>query len=386
MSRPTPWRSVAVRTLVSGVVLGVLALTLDMDEIARRFGRADPRWILAALGVSVAQVALSAWRWRYTARRLGLRLPFREALREYYLATFLNQALPGGVLGDVSRAWRQARRGPSRASAARSVLLERASGQVVMLAGAGACAIALTMRLGLFSSVPWPSEPGVGVGVLAGGVALTGMVAMALRRGNPDPRARSWLPGRSRPVGDSGREANRRVVEAARALEGGPETPLGRLLRETWTEARRAFLHGRAFAVQLGTSLLVVASYVLVFVFACRAVGIETPLPTLGLLIPPVLVAMLIPVSLAGWGLREGAAAALWAAVGLPAAEGTAASVMYGVLVLVSSLPGALLLVRLSLEKKTRRGDPGRRGHPSRDERSDTGAGGPTPGSRWERG
>ena len=54
---------------------------------------------------------------------------------------------------------------------------------------------------------------------------------------------------------------------------------------------------------------------------------------------------MLIPVTVAGWGLREGAAAVLWGAVGLAAADGVVVSVAYGLLVLIGSLPGALFLM-----------------------------------------
>ena len=53
------------------------------------------------------------------------------AVREYYLAMFLNQVLPGGVLGDVTRAWRHARL-EDTGRAVRAVVFERASGQLVM--------------------------------------------------------------------------------------------------------------------------------------------------------------------------------------------------------------------------------------------------------------
>ncbi len=49
----------------------------------------------------------------------------------------------------------------------------------------------------------------------------------------------------------------------------------------------------------------------------------------------------------AGWGVREGAAAVLWGAVGLSAVDGVAISVAYGLLVLFSTLPGGLILVGL---------------------------------------
>jgi len=57
-----------------------------------------------------------------------------------------------------------------------------------------------------------------------------------------------------------------------------------------------------------------------------------------------LLLSMVIPLTVAGWGIREGAAAVLWPMVGLPAEQGVALSVGYGALVLVSSLPGVVFL------------------------------------------
>jgi len=62
------------------------------------------------------------------------------AMREYYLAGFLNQVLPGGVVGDVNRAWRHARApvgeplsGKATRAIVHAVMLERLSGQLVLL-------------------------------------------------------------------------------------------------------------------------------------------------------------------------------------------------------------------------------------------------------------
>ena len=59
-----------------------------------------------------------------------------------------------------------------------------------------------------------------------------------------------------------------------------------------------------------------------------------------------VLLAAAIPLNVAGWGPREGAAAWAFAAAGLGAAQGTTVAVVYGVLALVATLPGAVLLTR----------------------------------------
>ena len=71
----------------------------------------------------------------------------------------------------------------------------------------------------------------------------------------------------------------------------------------------------------------------------------ETPTLVLLPLVAPVLMTMLIPVTVAGWGLRESAAAVLWGAVGLTAADGVAVSLAYGLIVLLCSLPGAVVLL-----------------------------------------
>jgi hypothetical protein len=57
-----------------------------------------------------------------------------------------------------------------------------------------------------------------------------------------------------------------------------------------------------------------------------------------------VIAAMVLP-NVAGWGPREGVAAWVFGAAGLGAGRGVATAVVYGVMTLVASLPGAAVLV-----------------------------------------
>jgi len=125
-------------------------------------------------------------------------------------------------------------------------------------------------------------------------------------------------------------------------------------------DVRRALLDGVALPVQLVTSTAVVASYLAVFVMAGRAVQLDTPALMLAMLAGPLLMTMLVPVTIAGWGLREVAAAALWSAAGLSPTDGVAVSVSYGLIVLVSSVPGAVVLglTLLRSEDRDRTADP----------------------------
>lgn len=287
------------RLAVSVALLWLVSRWIDLGAVLSRFSELSLEWVALGLAITVLQVGVLAWRWRYTAARLGVDLPLREALGEYYLGILLNQLLPGGVAGDVSRAWRHTRTGAPTGPAVRAVILERASAQVVMT-----CAAIVSILL-----LPWAAgvvRAAVGAVLLAAGLACYRVVLPRLVRG------------------------------------AGEESTTGRL----WADTRRALFSVDAFAAQLVSALSVVGSYIAVFVVAARAVGVETPIASILPLVAPVLMTMLIPVTVAGWGIREAAAAALWGLTGLAPEDGAAISVTYGLLVLVSSAPGLAVLMQ----------------------------------------
>ncbi|WP_280539032.1 lysylphosphatidylglycerol synthase transmembrane domain-containing protein [Chromohalobacter sp. 11-W] len=295
-----PANATLARLGVSLVLLGVIAWQLDARALRDAFVAPAPGWLLLALAISVPQVVLSAWRWRLTARRMGLTLPLRRAVAEYYVATFLNQVLPGGVIGDASRAWRHARSSSDRPRAWRAVIIERLSGQLML---------ALIAIVGLLAS------PTLRDSVLSG-LARLGNAPVVLTTGI--------------------------IVLSGLAIWGYRRPPTW--LRDTLGDLSTALVASRMWLWQCLSSLGVVASYIAVYAITARAIGADIDLATLLPLIPPVLMVMAIPLSVAGWGLRESAAALVWIGAGLDPAQGVAISLIYGVIVLISSLPGAWLL------------------------------------------
>ena len=343
MKARSPRRRLLARLLPALFSLGLLAALLaqlDIAALRAAFAAPSPPWLALALALSVPQMALSAWRWQLTAASLDAPLPFRHAFAEYYLGSFLNQVLPGGVIGDANRARRHARRplaanralgaklgtrarpasgadsgsgsgfsaesaAGTRSSAWLAVLLERSSGQVAMLLCALATLLfsptiahvlgALSGRLRELGTSPAPLALGLGALVVL-------VMALILRRST---------------------------------------------LLHTFAHAvQRALLAPALLWRQLLSSLALATSYIAVYFCCTRMLGIDTPASTLLALIPWVLLAMAIPLSMAGWGLREGAAALLWAAAGLEVSQGVAISIAYGTVVLTSTLPGAWVLLR----------------------------------------
>lgn len=108
--------------------------------------------------------------------------------------------------------------------------------------------------------------------------------------------------------------------------------------------------HGARFlTVVVLASLIAVAGHVAIFVVAARVVGVALPLSALLPLALLVLVVAGLPLNVAGWGPREGAAAWAFAASGATAAQGLAVAVAFGAVVTVATLPGGVVLLRRAM-------------------------------------
>lgn len=306
-SKPGFRLSPATRWFVTLGILLLVGLWLDLPAIIDELRRFSLVVIIPVALLTIFQVVVSAWRWQYTASCLDLSLPMLVAVREYYLATFLNQVLPGGVLGDVNRAWRHSQDSRSRLASVHAVVIERLSGQCAL--GLVTGALGLWLMSGVLS-VPATEDAASwygGLGVLA--IVLIATVA---------------------------------ILRIRRRLVG--------YLAYLRKDLRRGLLRWPVFPVQLISSLLVVSAYLGVFMLLALGAGYLTDLQMAGKVLALsslLLMAMILPFTVAGWGVREGAAALLWPLVGLPAEQGVALSVGYGLVVLVSSLPGALFVVSL---------------------------------------
>lgn len=282
------WLKLAIGVAIVGALVWKVGANGFVDG-ARVLGPVD---VAAALVIGLATTVLCAWRWCLVARRLGLRLPLGRAVADYYRALFLNAVLPAGVLGDVQRAVRHGRQEGDVGAGVRAVVLERMAGQAVVIVAGVVVLLAGPARL-------------AGLIVVAGiGVLAVGYLA-----------ARRWISTGSR---------WRRTVDDVRS---------GLLARDAWP--------GVALL-----SALALAGHITLFLIAMKAAGATQSAEQLLPIVVVALLAMGLPVNVGGWGPREGVTALMFAAAGLGAAQGLTAAVAYGLLGLVASLPGALMLVR----------------------------------------
>src|SRR6202043_2929659 len=105
-------------------------------------------------------------------------------------------------------------------------------------------------------------------------------------------------------------------------------------------------------------SVLVVAGHTATFVIAARVAGSTAPLGELVALLMVVQTAMVIPLSIGGWGLREGVAAWAFGAAGLGAATGVTVATLYAVIMLAAVTPGAGVLLTDAVRRRRDQGQP----------------------------
>ncbi|WP_277455388.1 lysylphosphatidylglycerol synthase transmembrane domain-containing protein [Janibacter sp. DB-40] len=277
-----PW----LRPTIGAAILAVLLWQVGAAPFVTALTEVTWWSLLAALVITVLTTVCAAWRWSTVATGLGVRIGLPAAVAAYYRSQFLNSVLPGGVLGDVHRAVRHGHDVHRMGRGVRSVVWERVLGQVVQ--------VVLTVVLLLV--LPSPVHALVAI-------AVVGLVAVGL--GFALVRVSGVLL-----------DDLRRILRVAGA-------PVGIAL----------------------TSGLAVLGHVTVFLVAMSASGVEVSFGRQVALALIVLLGAAIPTSLAGWGPREGVAAWAFEAAGLGAAAGVSVAVLYGVLALVATLPGALLLV-----------------------------------------
>ncbi len=295
---PSWWA--AVRLAGGVAVLAVVAWRLGTGPFVEGISTITAGSLLAAAAIGVLTTVCCAWRWTMVAGGLGVSsLPLRPAVAAYYRSQFLNTTLPGGVLGDVDRGLTHGRDVADVGLGLRAVGWERAAGQLVQMA--------LTVAVLLV----FPSPGRALAALIAWGLLAAGCAAVLLARHFPD------------------RDAATRKARVRKTVTH--DVRFGLLGRQVWPKV-------------LIASAVVVAGHCATFLIAARVAGSTASTASLLPIALVVLAAMALPVNIGGWGPREGAAAWAFGAAGLGAAQGVSAAVVYGVMSVVTSLPGAAVL------------------------------------------
>jgi glycosyltransferase 2 family protein len=300
----------AIKILVSAALLYLALRKANFSDLAARIDLASAGWLALAIAVTFLQIFVGVLRWRIVGAECGAPLPTRQAMRYNMIGAFFNQTLPSSIGGDAVRLWLVARAGAGWRAATYSIFVDRAIGLIAL-------------AVIIVASLPWSyhligDSYGRSALALIDFAALAGGAGFLVLGALPWPWLRKWWA--THHVHACGVIANR-VIFSRR------------------NEPAIALL-----------SLLV---HVLAVVIAwCVVQSISAPVTFAQtfLLIPPVMLITMLPISIAGWGVREATMGLAFGYAGLMPNEGINISLLYGAVYFIVGAVGGLVWI-FSAEK-----------------------------------
>jgi glycosyltransferase 2 family protein len=298
------------RVLVSMALLYLALRGINFAGIQARLSQIKLLWIGLGVLVAIFQILLGALRWREISILCHAPLTDLQAFRYNMIGAFFNQTLPSSIGGDAMRLWLVNRTGAGWRAATYSILTDRAVGLIAL-------------ALIIVGSLPWSygmiaDSNGRLALVFVDFAALSGGLGFLLLGHLPWPWLKHWWP--TRHVRACSVIANQVIFNRI----SGPKI-----------------------------AALSLSIHVLAVVIAwCAVRSIEAPagFEQLFMLTPPIMLITMVPISIAGWGVREATMMVAFGYAGLAPADGTVVSILFGAIYFIVGALGGLVWI-FSAEK-----------------------------------
>lgn len=300
----------SLRIVVSLVLLYFALRGVNFAAVQSRFSQINLGWIVIAVMVTIAQVFVGALRWREISGLCQAPLTDLQAFRYNMIGAFFNQTLPSSIGGDAMRLWLVNRTGAGWRAATYSILTDRAIGLIAL-------------ALIIVASLPWSygmiaDRNGRLALVFIDFTALAGGLGFLLLGRLPWKWLKTWWPTKH--------------IHACSVVAN-------RVIFSTRTGPKVAIL-----------SLAVHVLAVTIAWCAVRAIAAPADFEQIFMLIPPIMLVTMMPISIAGWGVREASMMVAFGYAGLAQMDGTVVSILFGMVYFIVGGLGGLVWI-ISAEK-----------------------------------
>jgi uncharacterized membrane protein YbhN (UPF0104 family) len=300
-----------IKILISAALLYFALRKVNLSDLASRINNvASLGWIGLAIAMTFLQIYVGVLRWREISAECGAPLGTAQAMRFNMIGAFFNQTLPSSIGGDAVRLWLVARGGAGWRAATYSIFVDRAIGLIAL-------------AIIIVASLPWSyslirDPAGRWALLLVDFAALAGGVGFLAVGWLPWPWLKRWWG--THHLHACSVIANRVIFSRAR----GPRI-----------------------------AVLSVLVHVLAVVIAwCVVQSIAAPVgfSQIFQLVPPIMLITMVPISIAGWGVREATMGLAFGYAGLMANEGVNVSLLFGAVSFIVGAFGGLVWI-FSAEK-----------------------------------
>ena len=292
-----------VKLIITIVMFYFLFQYVDFDNLVHILAKSHGGTILVALLFQMGSTFLAAYRWRLIMQLLVFKERVSYYVQSYFKGTFFNQVLPSSIGGDAVRIIDLTQKGYDKKDAFYGIFVDRVVGLVGLLV------------LNLIASILFFGTFDKDFSLLIIFIAISGISGFIFLFYLEHIR---FL-------------ANYKFLNIFHRL--------ARRLNNLYISKLTLIKH---IAISVGVHFL----SVLVLYALAWSIDFHMSFQTFLIAVPPVFLLTIIPISLAGWGIREGAMVGIFMLVGADETKVLAMSILYGILLILSSTPGAYFWVK----------------------------------------
>jgi glycosyltransferase 2 family protein len=286
-----------LKVLLSVLLLFWLLRTVHLSDILSAVTNAKVGLLALAVLCQVTSNLLAGFRWYLTMDILDMQEPPSFFVKSFFKGTFFNQILPGSIGGDGVRMLDLKALGYGASDAVEGVIIDRGMGLLCLLA---LCLCGTFLGTDL---LPPTVFRGIRVLCISG---IFGFVLLAILYRVPVLKKIGWIS----------------------------------FLMHISEKIGRVLSAGRRTAVIIAFSVIVHILAIFSIYFISLSIGQNLGLLIFLVIFPSVVLLTVIPVSFAGWGVREGAMVGLFMSAGADKAPVLLISILYGLAVMLASFPG----------------------------------------------
>jgi glycosyltransferase 2 family protein len=296
---------IVIKSVVTIALFLLVSKNVDLQKIYTILDSFEIIFFLLAIAILMLQTIIAAVRWRIILRKLIMHFSFNRVLGFLWIGLFFNQALPSNVGGDAFRGYCIFKNGHSVGKSSLCILLDRMFGMTGLI-------IFLILSLPLMFDLISDNEIQWGVIVVV--TSAFAIICLSLML--------DLLPKKI---------AHFKVVKGLFAFS---------------KEGRKQMFSIYPGVVLIAISMSIHLISIAAVIVLSKGMSLDFEWYSMLFVIPFTILASAIPISIAGWGVRESVMIVSLGYLGIAPEQALVLSILYGLIMLVVSIPGLVFWLR----------------------------------------
>jgi glycosyltransferase 2 family protein len=293
-----------IKLLITLLPIYLILKNIDLNITLGLITNIGLPYLLSAMAVLLMQILVMTIRWKIVLDSLDIEVSFKNIISIFWIGLFFNQILPASVGGDAMRGHYLYQRGYSFAKASQGVIFDRMIGLIALVV-----LVIITLPLGLqlvdSDNARW--------GLISIIISFVFALTLLLNINIISSRFQKW-----------------NLINKFSSI--------------------MTVIRDSVFSLNPGFKLLLISilvHFLSILTMTILAIGMQLELKIIGLLVivPVVTLLMVLPISIAGWGIREGAMIIGLGFIGVEPENAFALSLLFGFLMLSIAIPGGALWI-----------------------------------------